>query len=1560
MFTSRRVNLLAFIGFSAVVCSSAMFSTSLFSAATFSGVVIAMQNGEPADQMTRAKQFSDQGNWKEAADIYSRLSTESGVDSKIAASALANLASSFYQSNQINRLDAALKASLDAHPKDWQILRTAARLLADTQHQGIVADQRFTRGYAQRNGGVYIQTVDQDRLRALKWLLAAIDAAKETGIETASDEFGELQMALAELLMLGRNGQQAWQLQALTNLDVEPDYLDLEAPRFVPTRNAPTRDDPASDTDGSQPVLYSTPESFVAAKSDGERYRWALEQAKLNPKSRWSAVRRWADFLHSQFSVDTLQQDMWFFQRSNGSDSDADKDRDEGIASVHTLEDNETIAKLSSGIRRFKLADEFNPIFQYQQLADNAARPDAEAALQLLKQTFLNRRQYSKAADMLRKSIERFGDDATKNKQQQLDNIVQPRVAFDPVPPQPVDKPAELSLLFRNAKLAEFTAWTVDVEALFAATKEHYRQPEQRRAPDFNLSIESPSSLFAGAKIDRYVKGQAATWNEKLEPRANHWDRRISVKTPLTKAGLFLVEVRVDNSAHKARCLMWVQDTVLSRKPGDGLHLYFLNDAVTGKPVAGANLEFFGVGYEQRTNGQSRQITESLAVRTDTNGMASTKLKNNFQWITIARTREGRFALLGNEYLWEQSSAPQSINQLKAYGVSDRPMYRPGETVKAKFWLAHTVYGDAASQRATNLPITIELHDQQGTVIVTKQVTTDRFGACEVQIELPKTVGLGRFQFQVTNPSQGYIESSLAIRVEEYRKPEFEVKILAPEKPVALGETVEARIQAKYYFGSPVTDAAVTVRVQRSTFRESFYPLGRFDWCYGPGYWWFAEDYTWFPGWKGWRGCIAPTPPWWPGFGNEPPEVVLEQELELDAKGEAKIKIDTAVAKAIYGDEDHKYTISVEVRDASRRTLTAEGTVIAAREAFKIYSWVNRGFYNVGEKVDASFFARTLDGTPIQANGTLDLLRITYDEAGKASERVVTTFTAKTDAEGMFTQSFEAADAGQYRLRLQLKDDANHAVEGAYIFTVRGRDTDGDDFRYNGLELTPDKREYAAGETVKLLVAADREDALVYLFVRPVGGVYATPAKLIQLKAKSSVFEIPVAESDQPNFYVDAFAVYDGEVHQKTREIIVPPANRTLTVKLTANKEEYLPGEEAEIELLVTDPSGRPVSGSCLIAAYDSSLDQIASDVLPGDIREFFWKWRRHHHPQQRTNVDQPTYPFPISGIEPLATLGMFGDTLADDAEATTLNFSFKQKPSGRMSGRGRMLGAGGMMGGMGGGMALNSMSRGMEMAAPMGAAISDAMMPATKLGAAAATQQAGPKPVVRKDFADSALWLGNLISDSSGRAKAKFKMPDNLTTWKISGWAVGTKTEVGSVELKTITRRDLLVRLQTPRFLVERDEAVLSAIVNNDFPTDKEVRVKLEIDGQTQVELMPDVAEEQVVMVKSHGQSRIDWRCRAIAEGEVKLRVSAIADTASDAVEQSLPILVHGFLKTDSFAGTVRRDAAKSQITFTVPADRRNEQSELVVRVSPTLAMAMIDALPTWPSIPTVAPSKR
>ena len=508
------------------------------------------------------------------------------------------------QLNQVDQLDAALKAAVEARPNDWQVLRGAANLLTQTQHQGIVADQKFTRGYSQRNGGVFIQTLEQDRLQALKWLLLAIEKAKQSGLAEDSNKLGQLYLNLADTLILGRSGQQAWQLQAATDLTSTPNYTDLDSPGYAPSRFAPATDD--------GPITYSVPSSFEAATNDGERYRWALSSVKGTPESS-GAIRRWADFLNSQFSVETLEQDMWFFQRSPGGH---DKDQVEGIAAIHTLADDETIAKLSTGIKRFKLTDEFNPIHQNQLLVASTDRSYAEPALSVLFQIFLDRRQYPKAAAMLRQSIERFGAGEGNNKTEQLNNIIQPRVSFDPVESQVAGKPTELSLRFRNAKDIEFTAWSVDVEKLFADTKQSYKQLANQQKPNFGgvpdqypPTLESPGEVFSKPEIDRYVKGQAAKWQQALEPRENHWDRRIQIKTPLVKAGLYLVEGRVDNGAHKARCLMWIQDSVLSRKPGDAKQLYFMSDAETGKPIAGANLEFFGFGNDLAKTGNTAWLS---------------------------------------------------------------------------------------------------------------------------------------------------------------------------------------------------------------------------------------------------------------------------------------------------------------------------------------------------------------------------------------------------------------------------------------------------------------------------------------------------------------------------------------------------------------------------------------------------------------------------------------------------------------------------------------------------------------------------------------------------------------------------------------------------------------------------------------------------------------------------------------------------------------------------------------------------------------------------------------
>jgi uncharacterized protein YfaS (alpha-2-macroglobulin family) len=214
----------------------------------------------------------------------------------------------------------------------------------------------------------------------------------------------------------------------------------------------------------------------------------------------------------------------------------------------------------------------------------------------------------------------------------------------------------------------------------------------------------------------------------------------------------------------------------------------------------------------------------------------------------------------------------------------------------------------------------------------------------------------------------------------------------------------------------------------------------------------------------------------------------------------------------------------------------------------------------------------------------------------------------------------------------------------------------------------------------------------------------------------------------------------------------------------------------------------------------------------------------------------------------------------------------------------------------------------------------------------------------VRTQFADTAYWNPSLETNEQGEATVSLTMPENLTTWKIRAWGMGAGTRVGSGDADIITRKNLIVRLQSPRFLVEKDEVVLSANVHNYLDKAKEVHVSLELPGE---ELEPQDDLKRVIEIEAGGEQRVDWRVKVVREGTAVIRMKALTDEESDATETKLPVFVHGMLKMESFAGTVRPEKNSSQFTINVPAERRPEQSELVVRYSPTLAGAMVDALP-------------
>ena len=215
---------------------------------------------------------------------------------------------------------------------------------------------------------------------------------------------------------------------------------------------------------------------------------------------------------------------------------------------------------------------------------------------------------------------------------------------------------------------------------------------------------------------------------------------------------------------------------------------------------------------------------------------------------------------------------------------------------------------------------------------------------------------------------------------------------------------------------------------------------------------------------------------------------------------------------------------------------------------------------------------------------------------------------------------------------------------------------------------------------------------------------------------------------------------------------------------------------------------------------------------------------------------------------------------------------------------------------------------------------------------------------MIRKDFADLIKWIGSVETDDNGIAEVPVTFPDNLTTWKIKTWAMAHGTRVGEGAAEVITSKDLIIRLQAPRFFVEKDEVVLSAVVHNYLKTDQTATISLELEGGTLTSTSPLTVKRTI---KAGGETRIDWRSKVTGEGEAIVRMKVITVDDSDAMEMTYPVYVHGILKQEAWSRVIDPDADTTSITVKVPAERRPEQTRLEIRYSPTIAGSIVDAIP-------------
>lgn len=1462
---------------------------------------------------TQAAELEKQGNWKEAYVLRIKLLRE--VNDQESGQDLDKALDSQGKLRETKNFDALMVELTESKKDNPNFMAAAGNAFLGIGNYGQLLDGKFQRGGFDRQGE-HRQVAEQDRIRALQCFMEALRTVKK-GEEDEIDVLRSIGGALTNSRI---GAGRIWQLYLSTDLKATPDYS--ENIDIITSEGAP------SDTDGN-PIWIDVPVSWEAAKSDGERWRWIMKEiTRINPKEGMTEQLKWLQFCRDHYDVNTLASYGWWSQPNV-------KERD-GILQTSTLKETETIARLASGVKRFTLREDYQFIPGLRALMRmNKENPAQQAGDQLI-QIFLNRSQFVEASTLLKEVIELHGAGSANHRTELLKQITGNWSRFEATPTYHAAQPVEVPYTFRNAKEVSLKLNAVKDELVMQDIIAYLESN-----PD-ELDYEKVQYSYIGNRLidkdrERYVGAEIRSWKQNLTPNPEHRETTTDLNLGKIKPGCYLLESELQDG-NKSWIVIWVRDLVLLKRSAAEGEIFYLVDAKDGSPVKG-ELEFFGYSteYLEKPKGNRRFniLTENFTRKTDENGklvLADKKGKqSNFQWHVIARSGERRAYLSDSQFRWYDQGDQTDYFAQKTIGITDRPVYRPGQKVHMKIWAGESRYdlGDVSSYAGKIADI--QIFDGRGEVVFEKPgITTDAFGGATFEFDLKEEAVLGNYNVSVTG---NVPNTNFNFRVEEYKKPEYEVKVDAPTEPVALGETFEATVSANYYHGAPVTEATVKIKVQRDFFNNRWFPEGPWDWLYGPGYWWCYPEAPWYPGWGKW-GCIRPAPPWWEQQRMGAPELILEQTSPIGPDGKVKIKIDSSIAKLVHGDQDHTYTITAEVIDASRRTIVGNGSVLAARQPYSVTVWLDRGYANLGDKVTGTFSARTLDGKKVEGKATAILYSSALNAKGEIEEKEIGKWTPEGE-----NWTFTASKSGAYRVAVEFTDTKGRKQEGATIFSVHGaNDKTKGNFRYNDLELIPDKKEYRPGDTVKLLVNTNQPNSRVWLFIRPNQGK-DSETKIISISGKSQVVDIPITLSDMPNFFIEAVTVSNGNVHTVTREIVLPPEKRQLTVEVKPAKDKLKPREKTSLTIKITDHEGKPFQGSAAVTIYDKSLEYISGGSNVDDIIPFFWDWKRHYygrgmeHSQgfMGTHLQLPNSTF-------MQQLGIFGNV---NALANRRGRMMYAEREGLMF-RGVAMDA------------ASEMSVG-GLAAPMMAAQSkmkdgNAIASDDLAAGGEAPEAAAPQVVVRSEFADLLKWVGSIETNENGEATIDMEMPDNLTTWKIKTWAMGKGTRVGEGSAEIVTSKDLIIRLQAPRFFIEKDEVTLSAIVHNYHKEAKDVTVSLELDGKN---LTSSSILERKFSIPSQGENRIDWTAKAIAEGETTIRMKAIAADDSDAMEMKFPVYVHGMMKTDSFSRAISPEENSTAIEFDLPAERRPSESLLTLNYSPSIASAMIDALPYLANYP-------
>ncbi|MEI6914296.1 MAG: alpha-2-macroglobulin family protein, partial [Armatimonadota bacterium] len=505
---------------------------------------------------------------------------------------------------------------------------------------------------------------------------------------------------------------------------------------------------------------------------------------------------------------------------------------------------------------------------------------------------------------------------------------------------------------------------------------------------------------------------------------------------------------------------------------------------------------------------------------------------------------------------------------------TDRPIYRPGHTMKFKGIFRQWQTGSYSVR--SNAAVTFVITNPEGTDVAKIPATTSAYGTSSGSWDIPEDTNLGNYSVGVIIGDKGTEKfHSASFAVQEYRKPEYSVAVQIPKPYYIRGQKIDASVRANYYFGAPVAGAEVTYTVYRS------------QWYF----WDYADEYeSWFDQGEGEYGYDSG------GYGD----IVKEGRGVTDDNGELKLDIPTDNE-----DELSRYVIETRVVDPTMREVSASAGTNVVPAEFRVQAEPAKYVYLPGDNIRFDIKAVDWEHRAVTYKPVDVVIETSRWRGTKEVRRQIGIASAKTDAKGKAKLEWRAKDQGALVFTFRSKDSAGREAKTESCVYV-GNDSywsDETTAPNDVMTVIKDKKTYSRGDTARLVLRTKMKDAAVLVTME---GDRLFDARVVQIKGSGYVLDVPLLAEYTPNVTLVCTVIRGGQVHSQETELIISPKTSLLTVKISSSKPRYKPGETASYTIETLNSTGQGVPAEVSLGVVDEAIYALRNDTTP-DIQKHYW-----------------------------------------------------------------------------------------------------------------------------------------------------------------------------------------------------------------------------------------------------------------------------------------------------------------------------------------------------------------